>query len=269
MAMPAQAEDVTDQLRRRAEVALATHQSEGRLAPEERTERVKLVRRAVHNAEIDAVFADLPRPHPRFTADTGTLLPVLAAFVWVGTVVTAFLGAAQGVWWPLALAAGVFLVVIGTHEVVATGRLADFENSQLEQQRRQQRVDLSNLRLGHDERRSAAEMLIVHAAAGLPLRAYWGIYERLPTVRTRGELRKLLGDLPPPDPAFAPTVLSSEADRHPPGLFVGVTTLVLFPGLPVAIMWWVNHGQWYWMLAWVAAVAVLVRVQVARRKARG
>ncbi|HYQ65896.1 DUF1707 domain-containing protein [Actinophytocola sp.] len=269
--LPGHGEPVTPRLRRAAASALETHARDQRLTAEELRERKALVAAATRNADIDALFTDLPQPHPRFRVETMTVWVVAAGLVWFGVIVTWALADSEHVWWPLGVAAGLFLALMTINGEVVADRVWKLRESELERQREQLRkrpFEESGLRIGKEERRSAATALMVHAAAGLGLAAYQEKYDRLAATRTRGDLRVLLGDLPPPTPELAETVLSRAADRPPAGMFVGVTWLVVFPGPGVAMTATWHHGQWYWLLVWFAALVALIVIQVHRGRAQ-
>jgi hypothetical protein len=271
MSLPGHGEPVTPRLRRAAASALDDHARDNRLTAEELKQRTALVAAATRNADIDALFADLPQPHPRFRVETMTVWVVLAGLVWLGVIGMWALAEREHVWWPLGVAAVLFLALMTINGEVVADRVWKLRGGQLEQEReqlRQEPFDESMLRVGTTERRSAALALMARAAAGLGMEAYREKYDRLASMRTRGDLRELLGDLPPPTPELAETVLSKAADKPPKGLFAGVTTLVVFPGPGVAMTATWHHGQWYWIPAWFAAVVALIVMQVHRVRAR-
>jgi hypothetical protein len=271
MSLPGHGEPVTRRVRRAATSALDDHARDNRLTAEELKERTALAATATRNADIDALFTDLPQPHPRFRVETMTVWVVLAGLVWFGVFVLSGIADQEHVWWPLGVAAALFLALMTINGEVTAGRIWKLRGGQLELERerlRQQPFDESGLRIGKTERRSAALALMAHAAASLGLQRYQEVYDQLASMRTRGELRALLGELPPPTPEFAETVLSRAADKPPKGLFAGVTTLVVFPGPLVAMSATWNYGQWYWIPAWFAAVAALIVIQVHRVRAR-
>jgi uncharacterized protein DUF1707 len=270
-ALPGHGGPVTPRLRRAATSALEEHAREKRLTAEELRQRTALVATATRNADIDALFSDLPQPHPRFRVETMTVWAMLAGVAWLGVLGMWALVEGEEIWWPLGVAVALFLALMTINGEVVADRVWKLRESELERRReqlRQRPFDESGLRIGKKERRSAALALMVHAAAGLGLETYQEKYDRLAATRTRGELRALLGDLPPPTPELAETVLSRAADKPPAGLFVGVTTLVVFPGPGVAMTATWHHGQWYWFLVWFAAVVAVIVIQVHRRRAQ-
>lgn len=270
--LPGRGEEVTSRLRSSAVSALEKHAGEGRLTQEELNERATLAHQAEQNHEIDALFADLPRPHPRFSVDTTTGFIVPGCFSALAVVIFAFTWLDGGSWLPFAISAAVYLASFTANGIVGSRRLRQLRDSPHEQQRRQMlatRYDMDDLRLGNPERVAAAEALIVHAAAGLPAEQYHSYVDRLPTVRTRGELKALLGHLPPPDPELADTVLSpGDEDDRPWGLTLAITWLLVLPGLPVAVAMWVKFGQWYWLPVWAGALLVHHQVWAFRKRHR-
>ncbi len=265
--LPGRDERVTDEARRSALFALGEHGGEARLTRAEVDERARLVLAAERNDQLDAVFADLPQPHPRFSARPATGFDVLAGLAAFAVLVTALTWITGGPWLPMVIAVAVHLGAYTVHGTIAGRRLAALRDDPHERQRRQprpQRYDTDGLRLGQTERVAAAEALIVHAAAGLPMEEYHAYADRLPAVRTRGELKALLGHLPPPDPELADTVWSPPGEyRRPWGLPHALTVSAVVPGLPAAITMWARYGQWHWLPVW-AAVLVLLSLALRR-----
>jgi hypothetical protein len=261
ISLPGRGDRVTGAIRRKAVNALGVHATDGRLTQAELNERAALVNQAEHNHQIDVLFSDLPQPHPRFSADTNTGLLLPGCFGALMVLITAAVWMTdRGTWVPFAISTGVCLASFTANGIVGTRRVRELRESPHEQQRRRMRAeqyDTDNLRLGHPERVATAETLIVHAAAGLPREEYHSYVDRLPAVRTRGELKSLIGHLPPPDPDLADTVLSpGKEDDRPWGFAVAITWLLIVPGLPLAIATWVKFDQWYWLLVWAGAVFV-------------
>ncbi len=270
--LPGRGDRVTPKLRRSAVSALETHAGDGRLTQEELNERATRAHEAEHNHDIDVLFADLPRPHPRFSVDTTTGFVVLGCFSGLTVVIFAFTWLGGGSWVPFAISVAIYLGSFVINGIVGTQRLRELRDNPHEQQRgrmRADRYDMDNLRLGNSERVAAAEALIVHAAAGLPKEQYHAYVDRLPTVRTRGELKALWGELPPPDPELADTVLSpADEDDRPWGLTFAITWVLILPGLPIAIAMWVKFGQWHWLLVWAGALLVHHQVWAFRKRRR-
>lgn len=270
-ALPGHGGAVTRKLRKYAESALRDHADQKRLTAEELEQRTGLVRTARSNAEIDALFTDLPQPHPRFSVERMTVWVVLAGLEWFGVIGMWAVADHKHVWWPLGGAVALFLLLMTINGAVVARRVRRLRDGQQERQLEQLRrepFDQSGLRVGTKERQSAAMALVVHAAAGLSMRRYQEMYDQLASVRTRGELRAVLGDLPPPTPELAETVLSRDVDNPPAGLFAGLAVLAVFPGVGVAMTATWHHGQWYWIPAWAAAVVVMIVIQVRRTRAR-
>lgn len=267
--LPGRGDQVTKKVREDAGVALEEHRVAGRLTRDEVDERAAVVDAAQQNHEIDAVFADLPRPHPRFTVDGDTAYASLGCAVGIAVLAFAVVWVAGGAWEPPAGLTAVYLVLFTVNGIVGRRRLRAVRDSPLERQRREMRAaryDTDRLRLGHDERVSAARVLIVHAAAGLPSDQYWACVERLRTVRTRGELKEVIGHLPPPDPELADTVLSAKEAEQPGGPLFAITCLLLLPVPVVAIAMWVRFGQWYWVPAWLGALLLVLLVSSREKK---
>ncbi len=269
--LPGRGDRVTAKVRRSAASALDEHKNAGRLTQAEVGERAAAVAAAQQNHEVDAVFADLPQPHPRFTVDGDTGYGTLGCPFGIAVVVCAVIWIDGGLWQPLAGVTAVYLLLVTVNGVVGRRRLRELRDSPHERQRREMRsarYDTDNLRLGDAERVSAAEMLIVHAAAGLPSDQYWASVERLRSVRTRGELKEVIGHLPPPDPRLADTVLTVKEPDEPGGLTFAVTCLLLLPVPRLAIASWAKFGQWYWTPVWLVAFFVTFALSSRKKKAK-
>lgn len=266
--LPGRGDRVTAKVRRSATSALDEHRTAGRLTRAEVDERAAAVAAAQRNHEIDAVFGDLPQPHPRFTVDADTGFGTLGCPFGIAVFVCTVIWINDDVWQPLAGVTAVYLVLFVVNGIVGRRRLRELLDSPHERQRRELRAaryDTGNLRLGDAERVSAAEMLIVHAAAGLPSDRYWAAVEQLRAARTRADLTEIIGHLPPPDPALADTVLSVKNHGEPGGLTFALTCLLLLPAPMAAIGAWAKFGQWWWFPAWFVVV-VLTFLVPARRK---
>lgn len=266
--LPGRGDRVTGKVRRGATSALDDHKNAGRLTQAEVDERAAVVAAAQQNHEIDAVFGDLPQPHPRFTVDADTGFGTLGCAFGIAVVVCTVIWIGNEVWQPLAGVTAIYLVLFVVNGIVGRRRLRELRDSPLERQRRElraSRYDTGNLRLGDAERVSAAEMLIVHAAAGLPSDRYWAAVERLRGARTRADLAEIIGHLPPPDPDLADTVLAVKNPEEPGGLTFAITCLLLLPAPVAAIATWAKSGQWWWFPAWFL-VFVLTFLVSARRK---
>jgi hypothetical protein len=268
--LPGRGERVAAKVRSSATSALDDHKNAGRLTRAEVDERAAAVAAAQQNHEIDAVFGDLPQPHPRFTVDGDTGYGTLGCAFGIAVVVCTVIWIDNGFWQAVAGVTAAYLVLFTVNGIVGRRRLRELLESPHERQRREMRAaryDTGNLRLGDAERVSAAEMLIVHAAAGLPSDRYWASVERLRAARTRADLTEIFGHLPPPDPALADTVLSVKKHDEPGNLTFAITCLLLLPAPMAAIAAWAKFGQWYWFPAWFAAFVLTFLVSSRRKKA--
>lgn len=269
--LPGRGDRVTAKVRSSATSALDDHKNAGRLTQAEVDERAAAVAAAQQNHEIDAVFGDLPQPHPRFTVDADTGFGTLGCPFGIAVFVCTIIWINDGFWQPLAGVTAIYLVLFTVNGILGRRRLRALLESPHERQRREMRAaryDTGNLRLGDAERVSAAEMLIVHAAAGLPSDRYWAAVERLRGARTRGDLKEIIDHLPPPDPALADTVLAVKNHGEPGDLTFAVTCLLLLPVPMAAIAAWAKFGQWYWVPAWLAAFVLTFLVSSRRKKAK-
>jgi len=267
--LPGRGDRVTAKVRRGATSALDDHKTAGRLTQAEVDERAAAVAAARQNHEIDAVFGDLPQPHPRFTVDADSGFGTLGCAFGIAVFVCTVIWINNGVWQPLAGLTAVYLVLFTVNGIVGRRRLRELRENPHERQRREMRAaryDTSNLRLGDAERVSAAEMLIVHAAAGLPSDRYWAAVERLRGARTRGDLTEIIGHLPPPDPELADTVLAVKNHGEPGDLTFAVTCLLLLPAPMAAIAMWAKFGQWWWFPAWFVVFVLTFLVSSRRKK---
>lgn len=269
--LPGRGDRVTAAVRRSAKSALNAHRQAGRLTQAEVDERAAWVAAAQQNDQIDAVFADLPQPHPRFGTDSDTGYGTLGCAFGIGVLVCTILWLSNGaLWLPFAGFTAVYLVLFTVNGIVGRRRLRELRENPYERQRREMRAaryDTGLLRLGDAERVSAAEMLVVHAAAGLPPDQYWASVDRLRAARTRGDLKAIIGHLPPPDPQLADTVLTVKEPGDPGGFVFAVMCLLMGPAPIAAITIWVKFGQWYWTPAWLAVFLVTLALSSRTKKA--
>jgi hypothetical protein len=261
MQLPGWADRVTDRARSAATQALHQHTSLGRLSPEEFAQRGEQVTQAQRNEEIDALFADLPQPHPRFAVNRLSAAGCVALLAWVASVVSAVIALDNGNWLAFYLLTPLSPLLMGLNWVVVRRRLAKASSSPHEQQRRllrYQQADLDRLRLSTHERAGVPDTLVLHLAAGQLTRDdYDARVSQVAGLRTRGDLRELLGTLPPPEPALADTALTVDYETPPHGPMLALAMLAWLPGLPLAIAGWVALGQWYWVPVWAIVVTAL------------
>ena len=110
--MPGRGDRVTAKVRRSATAALDEHKTAGRLTQAEVDERAAAVAAAWQNHEIDAVFGDLPQPHPRFTVDADTGFGTLGCAFGIAVFVCTVIWINNGLWQPLAGIIGSLLMTL-------------------------------------------------------------------------------------------------------------------------------------------------------------
>lgn len=136
-----------------AVAALAVHRSSGRLTHEEYEQRLGRAHRAVARAELEALFDDLPAPHPNLSAAVSPRPPAVVNPEWpggragtrasrvmdvigvlsllVGLPLAIVLTAVFGLWWTflIVLGVGVLAMVLGVAFMARPepGTLADVE----------------------------------------------------------------------------------------------------------------------------------------------
>lgn len=261
MQLPGWADRVNEKARTAAATALQQHTSVGRISLEEFNQRKLRVSEAQRNEELDALFTDLPQPHPRFQVDRMSGFGCLALLMWLASVVSAVIALDNGNWPPFYVVTALVPVFMTVNWLIVRRRLAAAKASPHEQQRRLMRYqqdDLDRLRLSNPERAGVPDTLVLHLAAGQLTRAdYDARVQLVAGLRTRGDLRELLGTLPPPEPALADTALTVDYETPPLGPMSAVVMLAWLPGLPLAISGWVVLDQWYWVPIWVVAVTLL------------
>lgn len=267
--LPGSSGKTDSDLREETAKALEHHLRAGRLSVPEAQKRKNLAAAAKRNEEIDALFADLPAPHPRFAPVQTSGVAVLAGFVYVSVLIAALVGGTSN-WLVTGLLACAFLIVMTINgEIGRRRRIARDERLRdLHRQAPQLRQsNLDDVRLGNDERKDVRGPLLVHLAAGqIDQRQFADLKTRAGSLKTRAELRELFDPLPPPYPELAPVFDPPDDHSKPWGLLAGITFLVAVPGLPLAIAIWVNEGQWQWLLAWpIAMIALSFRGRTGRR----
>lgn len=257
--LPGWADRVSRTTRSAAVRTLQQHTALGRLSRQEYEHRRQRVDGARRNDEIDAQFADLPAPHPRFRVYRMSGFGCTGLLLWVASAGCALYGGAT--WLPFLIVTPLVPLLMAVNWLVMRRRHAEARSSPHERQRRLLRYgqdDLDRLLLSDHERAAVPDTLVVHLASGRLSRAdYETRVRQVAGLRTRGELRELMADLPPPEPPLADTALAVEQGEPPHGVGLALMLLVWMPGLPLAITAWTSLDQWYWVPVWVVAAVVL------------